>query len=81
MDETSPASDRSAPRGAILTPRSGRGRPHVLPPPSLEGSGRAEGEVSSPELDAAVAVMMASVDRLDELGLEAVEPATTFGWR
>ena len=36
---------------------------------------------SAPELDRAVAVMMANVDRLDELALDGVEPATTFGWR
>ena len=35
---------------------------------------------SSPELEQAVAAMIETVDRLDELGLEAVEPATTFGW-
>ncbi len=34
----------------------------------------------SPELERAVAAMVANVDRLDELGLETVEPATTFGW-
>ena len=27
------------------------------------------------------AAMLQGIDRLDELGLEAVEPATTFGWR
>lgn len=39
-----------------------------------------DAEASSPEMDRAVAAMLASVDRLDELGLEGVEPATTFGW-
>ena len=43
-----------------------------LPPPGAEAS--------SPEMDRAVATMLASVDRLDELGLDGVEPATTFGW-
>ena len=39
-----------------------------------------DGEASSPEMDRAVAAMLANVDRLDELGLDGVEPATTFGW-
>jgi hypothetical protein len=30
--------------------------------------------------DPATAAMLASIDRLDALGLETVEPATTFSW-
>jgi hypothetical protein len=46
-----------------------------------EGSLRPpDAKASSPEMDRAVATMLVSVDRLDELGLDGIEPATTFGW-
>ncbi len=59
----------------------------MLKPTLPAGEGWREGyskgqtlDDGSPELERAVAAMVANVDRLDELGLETVEPATTFGW-
>ena len=50
------------------------------PPPQLsEGSGSLTLGAGATELDRGFAAMIESVDRLDDLGLGAVEPMTTFG--
>lgn len=43
-------------------------------------SEQAAGEREPSGPDPATAAMLASIDRLDTLGLETVEPATTFSW-
>ena len=50
-------------------------------PPRRPSPGPPGGSGDAPrQADRGLAALLASIDRLDDLELEAVEPATTFGW-
>ena len=51
------------------------------PQAALERKGSESSVATGGAQDQAIAAMRESIRRLDELGLDDVEPATTFGWR